>query len=83
MHDLVLGPAGVKISRFKDVRVCRLAEWADSDHYLVTALVWLPRGGRVKFVRAAQKMPLWTSEMVAEFTCRHSAAYQDELSSVL
>ena len=37
MLDLVLGPVGVKTCRFKDVRVCRSAEGADSDHYLVTA----------------------------------------------
>ena len=49
----------------------------------MTAFVWLPCGGRAKFVRAARGRPLWTSETVADFICRHSAVYQDELSSVL
>ena len=84
MLDLVLGPANKYACCFKDVRVCRSAEGAASDHHLVTTLLSLHcSGGKQKTAQARRTRAQWTSGPVAESIRRNPTAYQRELSTAL
>ena len=83
MLDLVLGPAGKYACCFKDVRVCRSAEGAASDHHLVTTLMSLHCSGKKQKTAQARTRAQWTSGPVAESIRRNPTAYQRELSTAL
>ena len=83
MLDLVLGPAGKACCCFRDVRVCRSAEGAASDHHLVTTLLTLPsKDGRTRSTRTRTRR-LWTLGTVADLIRLNPAAYQRELQNNL
>ena len=83
MLDLVLGPAGNYACCFKDVRVCRSAEGATSDHHLVTTLISLQYSGKKQKAAQARTRAQWTSGTVAESIRCNPTAYQSELSTAL
>ena len=68
---------------FKDVRVCRSAEGAASNHHLVTTLMSLHCSGEKQKTAQARTRAQWTSGAVAESIRRNPTAYQLELSTAL